>query len=118
MGENQSLKKADEWRRLITVTPVLLWVTWRNDLDIIPDSALPTSPAEKITTTCSQNRRSLYNAILLLCASVRLFATHKISMAQACQAQQFMLQYCCACIRLRIPLVINHHLSRHFCDMI
>ncbi|KAK0229710.1 hypothetical protein EDD85DRAFT_746890, partial [Armillaria nabsnona] len=47
-----------------------------------------------------------------------LFATHKISMAQACQAQQFMLQYCRACIRLRIPLVINHHLSCHFCDMI
>ncbi|KAK0429946.1 hypothetical protein EV421DRAFT_1669536, partial [Armillaria borealis] len=27
MGENQSLKKADEWQHLITMTPVLLWVT-------------------------------------------------------------------------------------------
>ncbi len=118
MGENQSLKKADEWRQLIAITPVLLWVSWRNDFDIIPDSAPPISPAEKITTTCSRNWQSLYQAILLLCTSVRLFATRKISMAQAQQAQQFMAQYCRACIRLRITLVINHHLSHHFCDMI
>lgn len=118
MGENQSLKKANEWWWLIAITPVLLWVLWCNDFDIIPDSAPPISPAGKITMTCSQNWQSLYQAILLLCASVQLFATCKILMAQAQQAQQFMAQYCHACIHLRIMLIINHHLSHHFCDMI
>ena len=53
MGENQSLKKADEWRRLLTITPVLLWWCWKGENDEIPDAAPPISSNEKITMTHS-----------------------------------------------------------------
>ncbi|KAF8968992.1 hypothetical protein BDZ97DRAFT_1754924 [Flammula alnicola] len=70
MGENQSLKKADEWRRLLTVSPVILWCSWRDETDTIPDAEPPVAPNEKIQTQHSQNMRSLYDAILLLCAGM------------------------------------------------
>ncbi|KAL0056601.1 hypothetical protein AAF712_016795 [Marasmius tenuissimus] len=118
LGDNQSLAKADEWRRLIGIAPVLLWVTWRQGQDRIPDTEPPLAANKKIKTTCSRKRFSLYSACLLLCVSVRLFATRTISMRQAETAQDFMSQYCCACIRLGISLVVNHHLSEHFSKMI
>ncbi|KAF8147206.1 hypothetical protein B0H34DRAFT_642700, partial [Crassisporium funariophilum] len=102
MGENHSLKKADEWRCLLTVTPVLLWYTWRDDHDDLPDSAPTISPNKKISTNHSRNRRKLYKAALLLCAGVRLPATRTITLLQA-QA---------------VLLVINHHLSIHLYDMV
>ncbi|KAF9489274.1 hypothetical protein BDN71DRAFT_1530062 [Pleurotus eryngii] len=110
LSENQSLKKADEWRRILAITPVLLWC--------IPDTAPPVTANENITTTHSRQRRSLYSAILLLCAGVRLLAIQKITMAQARLGQDFLIEYCHMCLCLRIPLVINHHLSTHFFDMI
>lgn len=118
MGENQSLKKADEWRRLLTITPILLWYAWRDENDMIPDSAPPVSPNETIKTTHSRNRRRLYSAALLLCVGVRLLATRTISLVQARLGQDFIAQFCRACLALGILLVINHHLSMHFFDMI
>jgi len=118
MGENQSLKKADEWRRLLTVTPVLLWYTWRDNHDDLPDSAPPISPNEKISTHHSRNRRKLYEAALLLCAGVRLLATRTITLSQARAGQDFLLQFCAALIVLGVSLVINHHLSIHLYDMV
>jgi len=118
MGENQSLKKADEWRRLLTITPVLLWWCWKGENDEIPDAAPPISSNEKITTTHSRNCQSIYSAVLLLCAGVRILATRKISLAQAQIGQDFLAQYCRLCLALGISLVINHHLSMHFFEMI
>jgi hypothetical protein len=118
MGENQSLKKADEWRRLLTITPVLLWWCWKGENDEIPDAAPPISSNEKITTTHSRNCQSIYSAVLLLCAGVRILATRKISLAQAQIGQDFLAQYCRLCLALGISLVINHHLSMHFFKMI
>ncbi|KAF5384761.1 hypothetical protein D9615_001059 [Tricholomella constricta] len=118
MGENQSLKKADEWRRLLTITPVLLWYSWRDVNDSIPNSTPRVSPNEVITTTHSRNRRELYSASLLLCVGVRLLATRTITLSQARLGQEFLVQFCRACLGLGISLVINHHLSTHFFDMI
>ncbi|KAJ3845821.1 hypothetical protein EV368DRAFT_77177 [Lentinula lateritia] len=71
LGEYQSLKKADEWRRLLTVTPIILWYAWRDNDDSIPDTEPP--------------RLSLYNTVLYLCVAVRLLSTKRISMVQANQ---------------------------------
>ncbi|PPQ99854.1 hypothetical protein CVT24_009605 [Panaeolus cyanescens] len=119
LGENQSLKKADEWRRIIAITPFLLWVSWRNEWDDkIPNSAPPVTAREKITTEHSRNRLQLYQLALLLCVSIRLFATRTISMSQAHMAQEYLANYSRTCLLLKIPLVINHHLSMHYYDMI
>ncbi|KAF9455543.1 hypothetical protein BDZ94DRAFT_1179759, partial [Collybia nuda] len=118
LGENQSLKKADEWRRLLTITPVLLWWVWKDDDDEIPDSAPPIPPNAKHVPEHSRNCKSLYDTILLLCAGVRILASRTITMAQAHLGQNFLLQYCQRCLDLKIHLIINHHLSMHYIGMI
>ncbi|PPQ79796.1 hypothetical protein CVT26_012594 [Gymnopilus dilepis] len=118
LGEHQSLKKADEWRRLLTIAPVLLWFAWRNGDDTIPNSAPPVSPNENINTNHSRNRRKLYEAALLLAAGVRLLSTRTITLRQARLGQDFLLQFCRALLTLGVSLVINHHLCTHFYEMI
>ncbi|EEB92189.1 hypothetical protein MPER_09337, partial [Moniliophthora perniciosa FA553] len=98
LGENQSLKKADEWRTLLTIAPVVLWLSWRNETnDEIPDTEPPVAPNEVIKTKHSRKRKSLYEVILMLCAGVRILSMRQISM--------------------RAELSINHHLAMHFGDM-
>lgn len=118
LGENQSLKKADEWRRLLVVTPVILWFSWKDDNGKIPDSEPPVSANENITTTHSRNRKSLYDVILLLCVGVRKLSTKRISMAQANEGQSYLAFYCQRLLALGVELTINHHLSMHFASMI
>ncbi|KAE9404137.1 hypothetical protein BT96DRAFT_955712 [Gymnopus androsaceus JB14] len=118
LGENQSLKKADEWRRLLTVTPVLLWIASRNPDDTIPDTEPAVSPNERITTTHSRRRLSLYKAVLFLCVAVRLLATKKNSVDQANAGQTYFAHYCLALLALGVELTVNHHLAMHFSWMI
>ncbi|KAG1810737.1 hypothetical protein EV424DRAFT_1571382, partial [Suillus variegatus] len=117
LGENQSLKKADEWRRILTITPVILWWSWRDANDEIPDTE-PPLPPNTVAPDFSRNRRSLYHAILHLCMGVRILASRSISMAQARTGQSFLAHYCLECLQLRIPLTINHQASMHTAEMI
>jgi len=94
LGENQSLKKADEWRCLLTITPVLLWWSWKDNEDEILDSAPPIPPNAKTIPTHSRNCKQLYDVILLLCAGVCILASRTITMAQARVGQNFLIQYC------------------------
>ncbi|KZT29817.1 hypothetical protein NEOLEDRAFT_1055472 [Neolentinus lepideus HHB14362 ss-1] len=118
LGENQSLKKADEWRRLLHITPVLLWWSWKDSSDKIPDTEPPLPSNIRRKPTHSRNRRSLYSAVLKLCAAVRIFASRTISMSQARLAQDFLVQYCRHQLQLGVPLMINHHLSMHLLEMV
>ncbi|EIW84541.1 hypothetical protein CONPUDRAFT_49943 [Coniophora puteana RWD-64-598 SS2] len=117
LGENHSLKKADEWRRLIAITPVLLWWTWRDEDDVIPHSE-PVLPPNTTAPSFSRNRQQLYDAILLLCAAVRILSSREISMDQARIGQSFLAQYCERFIALGIPLRPNHHVAMHTADVI
>ncbi|KAG2335647.1 hypothetical protein BDR05DRAFT_898020, partial [Suillus weaverae] len=117
LGENQSLKKADEWRRILTITPVILWWSWRDANDEIPNSE-PPLPPNTVAPDFSRNLRLLYQAILHLCMGVRILASRSISMAQAHTGQSFLAHYCLECLQLRIPLTINHQASMHTADMI
>ncbi|KAF6762530.1 hypothetical protein DFP72DRAFT_987053 [Ephemerocybe angulata] len=105
LGHNQSVKKADEWRQLITVAPVILWMTWRDADNSIPDTEPQLAPNKKISTTHTQKQCSLYEVILYLCAAVWMLSMKTISMAQAAVGQQYLLS-------------INHHLAMHFEPMI
>ncbi|KAF6764943.1 hypothetical protein DFP72DRAFT_986014 [Ephemerocybe angulata] len=118
LGENQSLKKADEWRRLLTITPIILWLAWKDGDDCIPDTEPPVSPNEVISMTHSRKRRSLYNTILYLCAGVRLLSIKAILMAQAAKGQTYLRLYCLELLTLGVLLTINHHLAMHFAMMI
>ncbi|KAF9060780.1 hypothetical protein BDP27DRAFT_1385475 [Rhodocollybia butyracea] len=118
LGQKQSLKKADKWRRLLTVTPIILWCAWRNPNDTIPDTEPPVLSNEQIKTTHSRRRLSLYNAVLYLCVAVQLLSTKKISMSQANIGQTYFAHYCLSLLRLGVTLIINHQLAMHFSTMI
>ncbi|GBE82299.1 hypothetical protein SCP_0406830 [Sparassis crispa] len=118
LGENQSLKKADEWRRLLTITPVLLWVCWKDEHDRIPNIEPTIPPNAKTRPTHSRNCKALYFAILLLCAGVCMLVSRKISMSQARIGQDFLTQYNRTLQQLGIDLTINNHLSTHFAKFI
>ena len=56
--------------------------------------------------------------MLLLCAGVRLVATRTITLRQAQMGQEFLAHFCRMLVTLHVSLVINHHRSLHFYDMI
>jgi hypothetical protein len=118
LGENQSLKKADEWRRLLTVTPIILWWAWRDENDDIPPGEPVIPPNAKDPPTHSRNYHTTYAAALQMCAGVRILASRAISMARGQVGQDFLDQYCLALKRLGIHTTINHHLSHHYLKFI
>ncbi|KAF8581687.1 hypothetical protein K439DRAFT_1353152 [Ramaria rubella] len=97
LGENQSLKKADEWWQLMSIAPVILCDTWRDDSDSIPDSIPPMPPNTKHVISHSRNTLGLYQAAIFLCYS-----------------QEFLVQHCCHLLSLGVELHINHHSSMNF----
>ncbi|KAG1794952.1 uncharacterized protein BJ212DRAFT_1528927 [Suillus subaureus] len=117
LGENQSLKKADKWCCLLMITLDILWWSWRDTNDEIPDTE-PPLPPNTIALDFSRNCHSLYKAILFLCTGVQILASCMISMAQARTGQSFLAHYCLECLQLCIPLTINHQALMHTADMI
>ncbi|KAG1734770.1 hypothetical protein EDD22DRAFT_852445 [Suillus occidentalis] len=85
LGENQSLKKADEWCRLLTVTPVVLWWSWRDENDEIPDKEPPLPPNTVFT---------FFPPALSPWRRLRV-------------GQSFISHYCLESLQLRVPLTIN-----------
>ena len=112
------MKKADEWCRLLTVSPVILWSCWKDQDDSIPDSEPPSAPNEKITATHSRNCKSLYDAILLLCCAVRVLSNQRVTMGQVKAGHKYFVQYCHCLLMLKCLLTINHYLSMHLASMV
>ncbi|EAU86909.2 hypothetical protein CC1G_10800 [Coprinopsis cinerea okayama7 len=118
LGENPSLKKADEWRRLLTVSPVVLWAAWKDHTDTIPDTEPRLGPNQTLKTTHCRRLKTLYDVIILLCTAVRLLSTKVISMNQAFQGQRYLAAYCQRLLQLGAHLSPNHHFAMHLADMI
>ena len=93
LGENQSLKKAEQWRHLSIVSPVGLWVAWRNPWDIIPDEELPLPPNAKFTGKHSHNPAQLYDAALLLDVAASVLGSRETSLNQAAGGVAFLRQF-------------------------
>ncbi|KAF9458867.1 hypothetical protein BDZ94DRAFT_1330629, partial [Collybia nuda] len=118
LGKNQSLKKADEWRHILPIAPIILWWAWKDDNNDIPLGEPMIPPNAKSVPDHSRNYHGIYSTILKLCAGVRILALRTISMAQAHIGQDFILQYCRDLKKLRIHTTINHHLARHYLKFI
>ncbi|KAG2148759.1 uncharacterized protein EDB93DRAFT_1250192 [Suillus bovinus] len=71
LGENQTLKKDDEWRHLLTIAHILLWWSGRDEDDNIPDIEPPLPPNTQ-APDFTRNCQCIYDAILLLCAAYTL----------------------------------------------
>jgi hypothetical protein len=102
----------------LTITPVLLWFSWKDANDEIPNAAPLLPQNAKTIPVHSRNCLLIYNVVLLLCAGVRILASRSITMAQARIGQEFLRQYCLRCLGLGIHLVISHHLAMHYEDII
>ncbi|KAF5384411.1 hypothetical protein D9615_003304 [Tricholomella constricta] len=118
LGENQSLKKADEWRVLIAITPVILWWTWRDANDQLPPGEPPVPPNAANPPQHQRTYQAIYAASLKLATGVRVLASRTISMNQAKLGQEFLTQYNQAIKRLGVHTTINHHLSTHYLKFI
>ena len=111
MGSNQSLKTADEWQPLLTITPVLLWWCWKNNGDDIPNTPPPIPPNVTQVPEHSQNPSLIY-------AAVHILASRSISMTQTHLRQTFLTEYVKVLLELQVHLVINHHMAMHYLRMI
>jgi hypothetical protein len=109
-----STKKADEWRRLLTILPVVLWFVWRDNLDKIPAGAprVPTDAKQKPTFV--RCRKKLYDALLLLCTASSLLSCWNVALSSLHRGQTLLQWYCQALLRLKVPLSPNHHWAMHY----
>ncbi|TFK59244.1 hypothetical protein BDN72DRAFT_946510 [Pluteus cervinus] len=118
LGENQSLKKADEWRNLLTVAPVVLWCTWKDLDDEIPPSSPPIPANATSKPTHNREYRKIYTAMLKLCAGVRILSSRRISMAEVRIGHDFLMDYCRALKQFKVHTTINHHMMRYYLKFI
>ena len=79
LGDNPSLHKADQWRRLLEIAPIILWDAWKTDDDSIPNSPPGPIPSNSSRTIQqSRDRYSLYTAALLLRVAVQMLGTRQV----------------------------------------
>jgi hypothetical protein len=114
LGENQSLKKADEWRWLMSIAPVVLWEIWQDNEDEVPNEDPPLPPSASRNIRHSRNTRRLFEAAVFLSCAIQILACKKISMKEARLGQDFLVLHCRLLLDLGAILHINHHASMHF----
>lgn len=108
------MKKADKWRRLIAIAPVILWVSWRDEDDQLLHGMPPIPANAANRPEHDRSYQSIYRAALQLATSVRILASCKISMSQVRSGQEFLIQYNRALKQMGIHTTINNHLSTHY----
>lgn len=106
-------KKADEWRRLVSVLPLGLWVAWRTDADTIPAGA-PRIPAQTSKKpTFRRDCVTIWDCAVYLTLSLRLFTSWIAYLPDIDRAQTYMRHFCEGLLRLRVQLKPNHHYAMH-----
>ncbi|KAF8595016.1 hypothetical protein BDV93DRAFT_576770 [Ceratobasidium sp. AG-I] len=109
------LRKADEFRRLITVLPIALFVVWKHPQDnSIPDCAEAIHPKSNYREDHKRSRQKIYDLVVLLSAASRLFTSWSVTLDDVSHAQRLLQQYCQGLLRLGVKLQPNHHWSMHY----
>ncbi|EJD36235.1 hypothetical protein AURDEDRAFT_74418 [Auricularia subglabra TFB-10046 SS5] len=116
--DNHSLKKADQYRRLLTVSPILLWEAWKDENDEIAESPPALPSRHKYTGQPDRQPRIFYNAGLTLAVAARFLAAHKIALTRARRAVGLLRSYALALLSIGVHLMPNHHWSTHFDDIV
>jgi hypothetical protein len=107
-------KKADEWRRLVVILPVVLWFVWRDQLDRIPAGA-PRVPSDaKTPPKFTRCRRMLYDLVLYLCVASSLLGTWVVTSDNVQRGQRFLRRFCEGLLHLHVHLHPNHHWAMHY----
>ncbi|KDN50878.1 hypothetical protein RSAG8_00505, partial [Rhizoctonia solani AG-8 WAC10335] len=106
-------RKADEWRRLISVLPIALWISWRNCFDQIADTAPNVPPQANKKPTFTRDLLAIWECVIDLTTSIRLFTSWVAYTPDIERAEQYMQRYCEGLLRLLIKLQPNHHFAMH-----
>ncbi|CUA70797.1 U3 small nucleolar RNA-associated protein 6 homolog [Rhizoctonia solani] len=106
-------RKADEWRRLISILPIALWISWRNEVDEIPNAAPPVPAQVSKKPTFTRNLPEIWECVVYLTASIRLFTSWIAYRPDIERAQSYMAYYCQGLLRLLVRLQPNHHYALH-----
>ncbi|KAF8597814.1 hypothetical protein BDV93DRAFT_595840 [Ceratobasidium sp. AG-I] len=106
-------KKADEWRRLVSVLPFALWVAWREGDDSITKTAprVPGQLAKK--PTFKRDCQTVWDCATFLTVSLRLFTSWVTYLPDIDRAQTYMRHFCEGLLRLGVTLKPNHHFAMH-----
>ncbi|QRV82786.1 Transposase family tnp2 [Ceratobasidium sp. AG-Ba] len=108
------LRKADEFRRLVTILPMALWSVWKDPNDLIPDKAEPIPESSDYTEDHIRSRKKIFDLIVLLSAASRILASWSITLEDVNHGMRLLQRYCQGLLRLGVHLQPNHHFSMHY----
>ncbi|KAG9118540.1 hypothetical protein FRC07_006898 [Ceratobasidium sp. 392] len=114
LSSSGSSKKADEWRRLVTILPVVLWFVWRDHLDNIPSGAPRVPRDAKKPPKFQRCRQRIYDLVLYLCVAVSLLGTAVVTLEGVARGQTFLRLFCEGLIGMKVHLKPNHHWAMHY----
>lgn len=115
LGTNHSLQKADQWRTLLNVQHILLWLVWRRETDDkIRTTAPEIPPNAKKIPSFKRNPAEIYRLGLYLAVAESILASKAVSMDDVNRAHEYLVRYCKLSLRLGIHLKPNHHLAMHY----
>lgn len=100
-GEASGLK-ADEWARVRTALPAVLWQSW-----IDPETS-------ELAISHGHNRNGIYSAVVNFCAATRTLLSRAVSAIEVETAQDTLSRACKQLLGLGMPLTINWHPSMHY----
>ncbi|KDN33733.1 hypothetical protein RSAG8_13176, partial [Rhizoctonia solani AG-8 WAC10335] len=106
-------RKADEWRRLISILPLVLWISWRNGNDEIVSNAPPVPAQVSKKPAFTRDILEIWECVVYLTASIRLFTSWIAYRPDIERAQSYMAYYCQRLRRLSVRLQPNHHFALH-----
>ncbi|KAG2029484.1 hypothetical protein BDR03DRAFT_1018321 [Suillus americanus] len=114
LGDDHSLPKADQWRRLSSILPVVLWVCWKDQHGWIKKVA-PTVPANaKTQPKFKGNLPAIYNLVLYMSVAKCILASKAISVNDVDGGQRYLQLYCQGLHKIGAHQTINNHLAMHY----
>ncbi|KAG9121715.1 hypothetical protein FRC07_002231 [Ceratobasidium sp. 392] len=108
------LRKADEFRRLITVLPMALWFVWKGQDDSIPNDAEPIPDDSSYVEDHIRSRQKIFELTVLLSAASRLLTSWSLTLEDVKHGQTLLQRYCQGLLRLAVQLKPNHHFCMHY----
>ncbi|KAF8599098.1 hypothetical protein BDV93DRAFT_407383, partial [Ceratobasidium sp. AG-I] len=113
VSHNLSLRKADEWRRLVSILPIALWVVWGNQDGSISPGAPPIPPKSK-PPRFERCQEKIFQLVVLLSAASQLFTTWAVRKPDVHRAQTYLQMFCQGLLRMNAPMKPNHHYAMHY----
>ncbi|KIJ59512.1 hypothetical protein HYDPIDRAFT_100577 [Hydnomerulius pinastri MD-312] len=114
LGDDHALPKADQWRRLSSIYPFVLWICWRDQNDKIKASAPPVPASAKPQPSFRRDLSSIYKLSLYLSVAERILASKAISVDELDCGQTYLQLYCQGLQALGVHQTINSHLAMHY----